>query len=128
MARGQKGGGRQQPVRGFRPGKEPPRLRTQRAKEQLGDGNWAQKKLIDALAGRTPAEARRMMGRWRAGALAVAVLLAAVALLLMITVSLVGGFAVSALAALAFAMWWRLRQQKANLETLVDMLNGRRGS
>jgi O-antigen ligase len=94
-------------------------------KEQLGEGNWAQKKLIDALAGRTPEEARRMMRNWRLGTLILTLALAGLALLLL-TWSTAAGLAVAVLAALAFALWWRLQKQRADLEALADMLNGKR--
>lgn len=127
MAKGRKGGGRPGPgqVRGFRPGKEPPHLRKQQVKQQLGEGNWAQDKLIDAFAGRTPEEARRMMSRWRNGALAAGVALAVLALVLLLW-SWIATVAVGALAGVAFFLWRRLEKQRASLEALAEMLGGRR--
>ena len=125
MARGQKGRGRQPAVKGFRPGKEPPQLRKQRAQEPVAEPNWAQEKLVETLSGRTPEEARKMMGRWRAGVLASAVVLAAVAALLF-TWSVVAGAVVSVLAAVAFVLWLRLRMQRANLDALADAISRQR--
>ncbi len=63
-----KGGGPQRPVKGFRPGKEPPQLRKQRAKAQLGkDASWAQKRTVDAIAGRSPQEVQKMVLTWSRG-------------------------------------------------------------
>ena len=72
-----KGGGQQRPVKGFRPGKEPAHLKKQRAKAQLGkDASWAQKRTVDALAGRTPQEVQAMVRTWSRGLLAGGALLA----------------------------------------------------
>jgi len=125
MARGQGGRGRQQPTRGFRPGKEPAQVRKQRAREQLGEASSAQKKLIDAIADRTPEQARKMMGRWRAGALALTIVLAAVSALLFRWSLLAGGI-VAVLAIAAFVIWFRLWRQRASFDALVDIVSGGR--
>jgi len=134
MAREQRGGGgggggggrRQEPVRGFRPGKEPAQLRKQRVKEQIGEGNWAQQKLIDTLADRTPQEARQMMGRWRTGALVAAVVLTALAVLLFLW-SIFAGIAMALIATAAFVIWFRLRTQQASFEALADIVSRQGG-
>lgn len=60
--------GGQPPVKGFRPGKEPPHLKKQRAKAQLGkDASWAQRQTVEAVAGRTPEEVRATVNRWTLG-------------------------------------------------------------
>jgi hypothetical protein len=121
MARGEKGRGRQPPVKGFRPGKEPPQLRRQRAQEPAAEPNWAQQKLVETLSGRTPEEARGMMRRWRAGVLGITVVFAALTALLF-TWSVVAGGIALVLTAVAFALWLRLRTQRANLDALADAL------
>jgi hypothetical protein len=125
MARGQKGRGRQPPVKGFRPGKEPPQLRRQPAQEPVAEPNWAQEKLVETLSGRTPEEARAMMGKWRAGVLGVVLVLAALTALLF-RWSVVAGVVGAVLTAVAFALWLRLRMQRANLDALADALSRQR--
>jgi Flp pilus assembly protein TadB len=125
MARGRRGRGHQQPVRGFRPGKEPAQLRKQRA--QLGsDANWAQKQLVDVLADRTPEQARRMMGRWRLALLAAVIVLILLGALLYLW-SVVAGVIVHVLAAVVLAFWFQLRRKQSDFEALADMVSGRRG-
>jgi hypothetical protein len=125
MARGQKGSGRQPPVKGFRPGKEPPQLRKQRVQEPVAEPNWAQQRLVETLSGRTPEEARAMMGRWRAGVLGVTVLLAALTALLF-RWSIVAGGVGAVLTTVAFVLWLRLRMQRASLDQLADALSRQR--
>jgi Flp pilus assembly protein TadB len=126
MARGRRGRGQQQPIRGFRPGKEPAQLRKQRAKQQLGpDANWAQKRLVDALADRSPDEARAMMRRWRI-ALLVAVMVLAVLGALLYGWSIIAGIVVHVLAAGLFLFWIQLRRKRRDFETMADLVSGRR--
>lgn len=127
MARGRRGRGHRQPVRGFRPGKEPAQLRKQRAQAQLGsDANWAQKQLVDVLADRTPEQARRMMRRWRVALLAAVIVLVLVGALLYLW-SVVAGVIVHVLAAVVLAFWFQLRRKQSDFEALADMVSGRRG-
>lgn len=127
MARGRRGRGHQQPVRGFRPGKEPAQLRRQRAQAQLGgDANWAQKQLVDVLADRTPEQARRMMRRWRVALLAAVIALVFVGALLY-RWSVVAGVIVHVLAAVVLLFWFQLRRKQSDFEALADMVSGRRG-
>jgi Flp pilus assembly protein TadB len=127
MARGRRGQGHQQPVRGFRPGKEPAQLRKQRAKQQLGtDANWAQKRLVESLAERSPEEARAMMRRWRMALLAAAVVLAILGLALYFW-SIVAGIVVHVIAAAVLLFWFQLRRKRGDFEALADMVSGRRG-
>ena len=125
MAR-QQGQGPRQPIKGFRPGKEPPRLRQQQARQQLGEMGAAQEKLVELFADRSPAEARKLIGRWTTGTLVMALVLAALAGALL-TWSLVAGLVVAALAVVALVLWWRLRGQRAALESLAEMVGGGRG-
>jgi Flp pilus assembly protein TadB len=127
MARGRRGQGHQRPVRGFRPGKEPAQLRKQRAKQQLGaDANWAQKRLVESLAERSPEDARAMMRRWRMALLAVAVVLAVLGLVLYFW-SIVAGIVVHIVAMAVFLFWFQLRRKRSDFEALADLVSGRRG-
>jgi Flp pilus assembly protein TadB len=127
MARSRRGRGHQQPVRGFRPGKEPAQLRKQRAKQQLGsDANWAQKRLVESLAERTPEQARAMMGRWRMALLAVVIVLAVLGGVLYVW-SMVAGIVVHVIAAAVLLFWFQLRRKRGDFEALADMVSGRRG-
>jgi hypothetical protein len=126
MARG-RGQGPQRPIKGFRPGREPPELRKRRAQEQFGDLTGAQKRLVEVFSSRTPEEARALIDRWTTGLLvAAAVLLAgAVALFFWSTVA---GAIVAALGGLVLVLWWRIRSQREALETMADAVTGpRRG-
>jgi Flp pilus assembly protein TadB len=126
MARGRGGRGQQRPVRGFRPGKEPPQIRKQRAREQIGDdANWAQKRLVDALAERSPAEARAMMRRWRVALLAVAIGLVLLGAALYIW-SLVAGIIVHVLAVVVLFFWLRLHRQRKDFEAMANLVSGGR--
>jgi Flp pilus assembly protein TadB len=126
MARGRGGRGQQRPVRGFRPGKEPPQIRKQRAREQLGDdANWAQRRLVDALADRTPEQSRAMMRRWRLSLLVMTVVLVALGAALYMW-SLVAGIIVHLLAVVVFLFWLRLHRQQKDFEMIADLVSGGR--
>ena len=118
MARGQR------PMKGFRPGKEPPELRKKRAKEQFGDVNAAQERLIELFAERTPEEARALIRRWTIGLLAGAIILAAAAGVLYVVWSPVAAIIAGVLALLVAVVWWRIRSQRQDLETMVDAVSG----
>lgn len=125
MARG-RGGRGQQPMRGFRPGKEPPHLRKQRAQQQLGpDANWAQKRLVDVLAERSPDQARAMMRRWRMALLAAVIALVVLGGLLYLW-SVTAGIVVHLLAAVLLALWIQLRRKRRDFEAMADLVSGRR--
>ena len=122
MARKQRGGS-QPSVPGFRPGKEPPQLRKQRAKQQFGDVSPTQEKLIEAFAERTPEESRGLIRRWLIGTLAGAILLAVAGGLLLVW-SVLAGSIVLVLAAVLLGLWWRLRRQRPDLEAMADAVRG----
>lgn len=117
------GGGGRRPVRGFRPGKEPPRLRKQRAKEQFGELSGTQERLVELFAERTPEEARVLIGRWLLGLLAVAIGLAVVAGVLLL-VSTVAAIVAGVLAVVFLVLWWRLRGQRGAFEAMADAVSG----
>jgi len=123
MARHGRGGG-QGPVKGFRPGKEPPQLKKQRALQQFGDVSATQERLIEMFSERTPDESRRLMGRWRAGLLTGAVVLALLGGVLFRWTA-VGGIILMAVALGVFFVWWRLRSQREALESMADAVSGR---
>lgn len=111
-------------MKGFRPGKEPPELRKKRAKEQFGDVNAAQERLIELFAERTPEEARALIRRWTIGLLAGAIILAAAAGVLYVVWSPVAAIIAGVLALLVAVVWWRIRSQRQDLETMVDAVSG----
>lgn len=123
MARGP-GGGPQRPIKGFRPGKEPPQLRKQRAKQQLGDMNAAQERLVELFASRTPDESRALMRRWRIGLLTAAIVLA-VAGVPAYAWSVIAGVVLHVLAAAVAVVWWRLWRQREGLEAMAEAVSGR---
>ncbi|HWV57886.1 MAG TPA: hypothetical protein VNZ57_10570 [Longimicrobiales bacterium] len=117
--------GQQPPIRGFRPGREPPQLRKQRVKQQLGpDASWAQKQLVDAIASRSPEESRRMMSRWLTTVLAVAIALTVLGLPLYLW-WIPAGITVHVLAGAAFFLWYRLHRQREQFDAIVDLVSGR---
>ncbi len=113
----------QRPIKGFRPGKEPPQLKKRRAKEQFGEVGAAQERLIEVFAERSPQEARTLMRRWRIGLLAGAVVLA-VAAAALYAWSVVATVVAGLLAVVLLFLWWRLRRQKADLEAMADAVSG----
>lgn len=117
-----KRGGRQRPVRGFRPGKEPAHLKKRRAKSQLGaDASWAQKKAVDAVAGRTPQEVRAMVRKWSLVLMAAALLLA-VAAVFLYGWSVPGGIAVHVVSAALLFLGYRVRKSGEGLAEMAGSL------
>lgn len=118
--RGAAGG--QRPMKGFRPGKEPPHLKKQRAKAQLGrDASWAQKQAVEAVAGRSPHEVEAMVRRWTMIALAVAVLLV-VGGAFLYAWSTVAGVIVHVLALALFFLVYRIRKHGQGLVEMARSL------
>lgn len=126
MARHGGGRGPQRPMKGFRPGKEPPQLRKRRAKEQFGEVNAAQERLIEVFAERTPEESRRLMGRWRLALLVGSIALAVLGLVLY-GWSVVAGVIVHVLAAALLFFWIQLRRQRQQLEAMAEAISGGKG-
>lgn len=116
----------QRPIKGFRPGKEPPQLRKRRAKEQFGDVGPAQERLIEVFAERTPEQARTLLRRWTIGLLTGAIVLAALAALLY-TWSIIATVVAGMLAVVLLVLWWRLRRQRPDLEAMADAISGTPG-
>lgn len=113
-------------MKGFRPGKEPPHLRKQQAKRELGQGNATQERLVEFFAARTPAESRTLLNRWRVGLLAGGLVLLVVGALLY-GWSILVAVLVHLLAGIMLFLWFQLRRQREALETLADRA-GRGGS
>lgn len=116
----------QRPIKGFRPGKEPPQLRKRRAKEQFGDVGPAQERLIEVFAERTPQQARTLLRRWTIGLLTGALVLAALAALLYAW-SIIATVVAGMLAVVLLVLWWRLRRQRPDLEAMADAISGTPG-
>lgn len=123
MTRQGRGGGHQRPVKGFRPGKEPPQIRKQQAKKQFGEVSTGQERLIEMLAERSPEEARSLLRRWRIGLLTAGIVLAVVGGLL-VTWSWPLGVGVEVLAVVALVLWWRIQGQREAYEAMVDAVSG----
>jgi len=123
MARKGGGGPRgQRPVKGFRPGKEPPQLKKQRAKAQLGsDATWLQKQTVEAIAGRSRQEVRAMVRRWSLSLFAAAALVALVGVFLYAW-ALVAGVVTHVLAAVLLFLGFRMRRQGPALEQTAEAL------
>jgi Flp pilus assembly protein TadB len=118
-----RGQGPHQPIKGFRPGKEPPHLKKQRARQQFGEVNSAQERLIEMFAERSPDESRAMLRRWRLGLLVAAIALAVIGVALYAW-SVIAGIVVHVLAAIAFVLWWQLHRQREGLEAMAEAVHG----
>lgn len=126
MARHGRGSGPQRPMKGFRPGKEPPEIKKRRAKQQFGEVNAAQERLIEVFAERTPEESRVLMRRWRIALLAAALVLGILGAALYAW-SIIAGVIVHVLAAIALFLGWRLHRQRDDLEAMANAVSGRGG-
>ena len=118
--------GPQRPIKGFRPGKEPPQLRRQQARQQFGNVDPNQQRLIDMFVDRTPEEARSMMRLWRGGLLGGAIAMAVLGALLY-GWSVIATVIAFVLAIVLLVVWYRLHSQRAALEALADAVGGAKG-
>jgi hypothetical protein len=99
----------QQPIKGFRPGKEPAHLKKQRVKASLGsEAGWAQKQTLEAIAGRSPKEVQAMVRKWSVGLFAGAALLT-IGGLFLYGWNVAAGVVVHALAAVLLFLAYRIR-------------------
>jgi hypothetical protein len=119
-----RGQGPQPQIKGFRPGKEPPQLRKKIAKQQFGEMNAAQERMVELFAERSPDESRELIARWKNGSLLVGVVLSVLAVALGLW-SWIAGTVVAVLAAVAFFVYLRLRSQQAGLEAMADAVAAR---
>ncbi|NNF12036.1 MAG: hypothetical protein HKN72_02355 [Gemmatimonadetes bacterium] len=118
MAAKKRGGHRPQ-VKGFRPGKAPAHLKKKKAKAQLGkDASWAEKQTVEAVAGRSPEEVRKMVRTWTIGLTAAGVVLGGGGFFLY-GWSTVAGIVVHVLAAGVLFLGYRIRKQGASLEEMA---------
>jgi hypothetical protein len=106
-------------VKGFRPGKAPPRLRKKQAKERLGEMNALQSRMVDLFAERSPAESRKLIGRWVTGMLIGGIVLSILAVLAW-RWTWIAGVPVSILAGVVLFGYLRLRAQRAQLEEMAE--------
>lgn len=120
MARGQR------PVKGFRPGKEPPRLKKERAKQQLGELSGTQERLVELFAERTPEESRALIDRWLLILLVVTLALFAGAGALVLW-STIAAVVVGILAVVFLFLWWRLKGQRDAFVRMAETVAGRKG-
>jgi Flp pilus assembly protein TadB len=116
----------QRPIKGFRPGKEPPQLRKKRAREQFGELSGTQERLVDLFAERSPEESRKLLSRWTTALLVIAIVLAAVAALLY-SWSVIATVVVGVLAVIAVVLWWRLRSQREAFDSMIDAVSASGG-
>ncbi len=120
-----RGGGGSPRTKGFRPGKEPPQLRKRAVKQQFGEMNAAQERMLDLFADRSPAESKKMLGRWRLWTFLGGAVLSVLSVLAW-SWHWIAGVVVGLLAAAVFFLHLRLRSQRASLEAMADMAAGGR--
>ncbi len=122
--RRKKGRGPQpRPMKGFRPGKAPAHLKKKRAKAQLGDdAHWAQERMIDAVADRSPQEVEAMLRKWTMALLVLAIVLGAGGAFLY-RWTLVGGLVAHVFTALALFLWYRMRRQGRQMVEMAERLD-----
>lgn len=119
---GKKRGGQQRSAKGFRPGKQPAHLKKQRAKARLGkDASWAQKQAVDAIAGRSPQEVRKMVQAWSRKLIAAALLLGIVGVFLY-GWAVPAGVAVHVVSVGLLFLGYRLKKQGAGLVHMAETL------
>lgn len=112
-------------MRGFRPGKEPKQLRKRAAKQQFGEMNAAQERMLELFSERTPEESRRLLARWRLWSLVGGVILSALSVAAW-SWNWIAGLVVGVLAAGVFFVHLRMRAQRAGLEAMADAAAGGR--
>lgn len=122
-----RGSGEPPRMKGFRPGKEPPQLRKRAAKQQFGEMNAAQERLLELFAERSPEESRTLLARWRAWTLGAGIVLSVLSVFAW-TWTWIAGLPVAVLAAVSFFIHLRLRSQREALEAMADAVarGGRR--
>lgn len=109
-------------MKGFRPGKEPPRIRKQQAKKELGSTGTVQDRLLELFSERTRAESRKLIRTWQIGFLAAGIVLAVAAVVLAGWSAVAAGVA-AVLAVFLLVVWWRLRSQRAALELMIEKVS-----
>lgn len=117
---GRRRGQQQQPqVKGFRPGKAPASIRKKQAKQQMGDMNAAQERMVDLFADRSPAESRKLISRWVTGSLVAGIVLSILAVLGW-SWTWIAGVPLTILATVVLFSHFRLRAQRAQLQEMAE--------
>jgi len=116
---------KQGPIKGFRPGKEPPQLKKRRAKQQFGELSGTQERLVELFAERSVEESEALINRWVTGLLVTWVILVVVAGVLTLW-SVLAAVVVGVLGVIALGIWWRLRGQREGLLRMAEQTAGRR--
>ncbi len=113
---------RQRPhVKGFRPGKAPPKLKKKMMKQQLPEMTATQERMLDLFADRSPEQSKKLIGRWvfwtMLGGIALTVLS-----LLAWQWSWIAGVPLTLLAGFTFFSHIRLRAQRKDLEEMAEQV------
>jgi hypothetical protein len=115
-------GREQQPqVKGFRPGKAPPQLRKQMAKQRMGEMSAAQERMVDLFADRSPAESKKLISRWVAGTLIGGIVLSLLSVLAWMW-TWIAGIPLTIAAGAVFFSHIRLRAQRTQLEEMAAVV------
>ena len=112
-------------MKGFRPGKEPKQLRKQAVKQQFGELDAAQERMVDLFADRTPEQSKKLLARWRTWSLAGGIVLSALSVWAW-SWTWIAGVVVGALAGGVFFVHLRMRTQRAALEAMAEAVAGGR--
>ena len=115
----------QRPMKGFRPGKEPPQLKKQRAKQQFGDLSPTQERLVELFAERSVEDSKALIQRWITWLMVTWIVLVVAAGALSVW-SVIAAVVVGILGLIALGLWWRLRGQRENFERMAEQAAGRR--
>lgn len=112
-------------MKGFRPGKEPKQLRKRAVKQQFGEMNAAQERMLELFSDRTPDESRALLARWRLWSLVGGIVLSVLSVLAW-SWHWIAGLVVGLLAAGVFFVHLRMRAQRAALEAMAEVAAGGR--
>ena len=94
-------------------------------KQQFGEMNAAQERMLDLFADRTPEQSKKLLGRWRLWSFVGGALLSLLSVFAW-TWHWIAGAVVGLLAAAVFFVHLRMRSQRASLEAMADMAAGGR--
>jgi len=108
-------------VKGFRPGKAPKKLKKKLMKQALPEMTATQQRMFDLFVERTPAESKKLIGRWLLGTLIGAIALTLLSLLAW-QWSWIAGIPLTLAAGFTFFSHIRLRSQRAQLEEMAEQV------
>ena len=94
-------------------------------KQQFGEMNAAQERMLDLFADRTPEQSKKLLGRWRLWSFVGGALLSLLSVFAW-NWHWIAGAVVGLLAAAVFFVHLRMRSQRASLEAMADMAAGGR--